>query len=663
MNKLKNKNYVFEEGDLESEGFIRKSKKKNKNYGVILSFLFSISNEFFKLLKNGFFGYLFADMYTKCNQKWKKGAIYGIFKTKRRVGRGRLYLARLYEESLIARIISWFGKRIRNSYMRFWGLIFFSFGCAVTFVSMFKYYLIEQMDQGVLIIGIAMAVISLPFLTSKSRLGEALLKGKLSRYIIVKMLSLDEGKFESDETVSGGSYSLAFSIAALLGFTTYFIHPWAYVGTAICVVMIAVIMTFPELCIMTIISIVPFANVFKNPSAAIFALLVFAIIGYVLKFIRGKRVLRFELIDAFILAFAFLYLCGGIFTRGGERSLYSAIVYVVFMSIYFLISNSFIRKTWIYRGIKLIVVLTSIIAVVGILEGGVINASWVDMEIFNDIGPRVSSFLGNPNMLGVYLVIVFPFALAQMLLAHKNRDAFGYSICVIILIACTILTWSRGAWLGLIVATLLFALIYDTRMIWAIITCVASLPIWYTVLPQSIINRFISIFTLEDSSVIYRLNTWRGVWAMIKDNLLVGVGVGESAFKEAYEIYAVSGTESVIHSHSIFLQITLELGILGIAIFGIIMMMYMQKCFVIIKSKDDKIRSKTMIAAGFAGIVGSLVAGITDHIWYNYRVFLLFWIVMGLTVAMTKINEKEIAKKEAASVSNIRSADLDIDIY
>jgi uncharacterized membrane protein len=67
-----------------------------------------------------------------------------------------------------------------------------------------------------------------------------------------------------------------------------------------------------------------------------------------------------------------------------------------------------------------------------------------------------------------------------------------------------------------------------------------------------------------------------------------------------------------------------------------------------------------MIAAGIASITGALVVGLTDHIWYNYRVFLIFWVVMALTVALTKINEREKAKREANEINNSRSSDLDI---
>ena len=614
------------------------------------------------MLRNGFFGYLFSDLYTKCNERWKNGFIYRIFKRRGKVGKNRTVIARLYEESLTCRFFSGIGKVIIRSYMRCWGIGLFTFAFTVIFVSMLKYYLVEEITQINIAVGIAIAVLAIPFMVSKRRLGDALLKGRLSRYVISNILSLDESKLETEEGAPGGSYALSFGIAAILGITTYFVDPVIHVLGVAFIIALAIILSFPEVSIVTIISTIPFANVFENPSAAIFVLIILAVIGYVFKYIRGKRVLRFELLDFFVLLFAVMLFFGGVFTRGGSASFLSALVYTVFIAIYFLLVNSYIRKTWIYRGIKLVVVLTSLVALLGILGGGVFNASWVDTEAFSDIGSRIGAFLGNPNMLGAYLVIVFPLVLAQMTVSRKTISKLGYGVCVLLMLACIVLTWSRGAWLGLIVSTLMFLLVYNSKNIWLIIIGAASAPIWALVLPETVIRRFISIFTMSDTSVLYRFNTWRGVIAMIADNLIGGIGVGESAFSEAYLKYATPGTETVIHSHSLILQITLELGILGAIVFAAIMLMYVQKCFATVTMRDNRRRSKskTMVAAGLASVLGALIMGLTDHIWYNYRVFLIFWVVMGLTVALMKINEKEKAKEDASQVRNMKSADIDI---
>ena len=411
---------------------------------------------------------------------------------------------------------------------------------------------------------------------------------------------------------------------------------------------------------MAVMGIIPFSNLFANPSIAVLFLVCSTALSFISKFLRGKRVMRFEIVDVLVLTFGVLVLFGGIFTRGGEASLNSALLYCAFLAIYFLIVNTYIRKTWLYRGVNLIVVTTAFISLVGIIEGGVINASWVDMSKFAHIGERISSFLGNPNMLGVYLVIVFPLALSRILTINgKFRKALALISSILILV-CTVMTWSRGAWLGIIVSVIVFMLVCNVKNIWFILAGACSIPLWAIILPQSIIDHFLSILTMSDSSITYRLNTWRGVWNMICDHLLSGIGVGEYAFREVYPAYAVSGTETVMHSHNIFLQIALELGIFGLIVFALILISYMQKTLRCVGHKNNDSKSRITVSAGFAGIVGACVAGITDHIWYNYRVFIIFWIVFALTMAFVRIDERERLKESANFVNNSRSADLDI---
>jgi hypothetical protein len=45
------------------------------------------------------------------------------------------------------------------------------------------------------------------------------------------------------------------------------------------------------------------------------------------------------------------------------------------------------------------------------------------------------------------------------------------------------------------------------------------------------------------------------------------------------------------------------------------------------------------------GIVSLLLMGMTDHIFYNYRIFLLFWLVVGIAVAQIRIGRTEAARE------------------
>ena len=79
---------------------------------------------------------------------------------------------------------------------------------------------------------------------------------------------------------------------------------------------------------------------------------------------------------------------------------------------------------------------------------------------------------------------------------------------------------------------------------------------------------------MSDSSVTYRKNVWEGIRNMIANNFWTGIGVGESAFVNVYPQYAIKGTETVVHSHSMIYQLLLELGIFALIVFLVTMFMF-----------------------------------------------------------------------------------------
>ncbi len=672
VNKNKNKNINKQVAD--SSELKNKAANKRRAKRGFFGFFAHLADLISRGLQNSFLGFIFADLYVKLNEKWKKGAIYQLFHRTKRKARSRAWLAHFYEHSLIYKALSWISEKIIHSYVRVFGIGIFSFALSALLMTMLRYYLhgTEIMVDG--IIGIILAVLSIPLLASKKRVGEALLTGKISGFVITQMLGLDESKLEKDESKSGGSFIASFEIAMAMGFVTYF--DFLGIGTVVIIIAlvlaIAMVMSFPELGIISVISIIPFVNVLEHPNIVILPIIILTSISYISKYVRGKRIMRFELIDVFVLFFGVNVIACGINTRGGVDSLYSALATFVFLCIYFLIVNSYIRKTWIFRGIKIISITAFIVSVLAIIDGGAEALHSIDPDVFSTISTRLDGVLGNANVLGTYLVIVFPFVLAQMASAERRINKFLYFICIACIIACIVLTWSRGAWLGAIVAFLVFLLVFNFRSIWLILVGGASVTaLLYALVQtfagkweflQTLVDRFISTFTMSDSSIQHRIKIWDKTLRMIGDNILTGIGVGGSAFKEVFPQYAIAGTETVEHTHSLYLEIFSQLGIFGIIFFAVIAFMFVQKCFVGIKNRSRGERSRNMIAAGLASVSASLVMGVTDYIWYNSRVFLIFWIMVGLTVALTKINEREKSKiQEAHRVdNNSRSADLDI---
>ena len=665
----------------------KKNKKKNKaeknkkraehgffsfkDHGVILSFLFMLVEKISTGLKYGFFGKIFSSLYSTEDKMLKEGFLGKVILPRKRDDSNkkpkfRTRVASLYEKSFFYKWISEFLKWLAHSYVRLWGVLLVSFGSMLEVVAAMRYYIIDgvRLDEH-LWGGFVLIILSFPLLSSARRLGETLVSGVVTGYLLVDFLGFDKEKFRSDDTRFGGYYSIVFLIGSLCGLLSYFVSPLMFVELALVFVVFAIIMSFPEIGMMLTFGFLPFTGIFENPSLVIMMLVLFVFTGFAFKFIRGKRVVRFETTDLFVGVFAILLFFGGVVSVGKRASLNSSLLYCGFILAYFLIVNMLRKKQWIYRSVKLIIFSTSIIAVIGIFEQGVsvINPSWVDLSMFADIGTRVTSLFDNPNMLSIYLIIVFPFVLSSIATAKNFRERLLYLLCAFAIVLCTVYTWSRGAWLGIMVATAVFLVAYNMKNIWVLLLTLISLPVWTMFLPQSVINRAMSIGSITDSSSFYRIYTWKGVFNMIKDYFFTGIGVGESAFSEIYPIYSYSGTETVMHSHNLFIEITVQLGIVGLLVLLIILFFYAQKCLETIKVREKTdARVRSTVVAGFSSIIGALTMGLTDHIWYNYRVFLLFWSVIALTCALIRINNNALDREKMNMTNNNQYASLDIEI-
>ena len=195
-----------------------------------------------------------------------------------------------------------------------------------------------------------------------------------------------------------------------------------------------------------------------------------------------------------------------------------------------------------------------------------------------------------------------------------------------------ILTYSRGCWLGVIIAIAILALIIDKRFIFLGILLLLFAPL---ILPDTIISRFTSIGNLEDTSTSYRVNIWMGTLSMLKDYWLSGVGMGITSFNKIYPLYSYNNIKAP-HSHNLFLQIMVEYGIVGFIVMIGVMYNYFKIAIISMKAKKDIVLGGLM-----ASMIGYLIQSMTDHTWYNYRVVLIFWVMIALTVTASKINLKE----------------------
>ena len=363
------------------------------------------------------------------------------------------------------------------------------------------------------------------------------------------------------------------------------------------------------------------------------AVLGLAAIGYAcvaLRLVRERdRPLAWSPINRYIILYAAIYLAGTFFSVDLEGSLNPGLLRVAFILFAVVLGNAVSNRRQLDTLIFLMVLAGTAVAAYGILQyifrWGYQSAAWVDSDMFSGIEFRVPSTLENPNMLGQYFLLAIPLGGAKLLSSREWGARIFYLCCCGLMALCMILTFSRGAWLGLLFAGAVFFVFLNPRLM---LLAPFALIALYFILPDTVISRFTSIGDLSDDSTSYRLYIWLGTLAMLKDYWLCGIGPGEDAFNMVYPAYSYNAITAP-HSHNLFLQIVCDAGITALVVFILLLFVYFRMlCSALSREKDWT--SRMLQIAFTSGACGFMVQAMTDYSFYNYRVMFLFFVFLAL---------------------------------
>jgi len=650
---------------------------------LILQMLDRFSDKIYRSFGAGFFGWLFTGYQAEepsLLESWFSESILGKF-----VYKIRYFVNRQIEESLGLLLIRSWMLRLLRCKMRVFGIYLLTFG---TYTAVFN--LIGGLSTGTNVVdgtefmfSLLMIGCAVPVFLSRSTLRDNLCETYSGRFLLRILGATPEHVWIVGQGTPTGRMNIAFLAGIICGVMTYWLRPWWILSMlAVCLVAY-LILGKPEIGVMFLFFFMPFL-----PTMLLAALLIYVFLCTALKILRGKRLLHVEPLDIMVFAFACILFFGGIVSLSGA-SLKPALLLTCFLFGYFEVVRLLRDRTWLNRCMMAGVLSATLVSLYGVFQyfAGNISmaAAWVDSEMFTAIGARAVATLENPNMLGEYLILMLPLAVIMLVGHGEGFRRTSALVCIAVMGLCLLLTWSRGAWIGIIFAAILFVFMWHKRAIWLLFAGVASIPLLPMVLPASIISRFTSIGNMSDSSTSYRVYIWRSTVSMLEDFGLTGIGIGEGAWDRVYPLYAFMGVEAAPHSHNLFLQIWLETGIFGLMVFLLVLFLLAQSVFTVCRQVTEakklslpklrcsevesqsaqafnqlhrkaKIQLRLTTIAPFAAICGVLMQGLTDYTWYNYRVYLMFWLVLGLASACVRsarsmlIQDVEDGEAEEASL-------------
>ena len=621
--------------------------KSSASIGLILFLLDKFTDAIYSALCNGFFGKIFT-VYSKEQSAFENGFLRNHFigsKVKSVFWKIRLRISKMFETS-------WFLEKTKNTARNWLGVPLKSYGRSLFFFGMYTVIVygirllvpnLNQADFSALITGLVLCIISLPMFLSKETLAQALDSGVITSMICSDFFGYRKESFEFSLKSSRVKSNILILLGMLLGMVTLFIHPLYLILAILLLLVFLIILNTPEIGVLLSIFFLPFLSFFESPSTILGIVVLITAISYFVKLIRGKRLLRIDLIDFAVLLFFILIFFSGVITAYGEKAKEEVLLSCCLMLGYFLTVNLIRTTQWLKRCALALISSGTIVAMIGILQyffAAVSVDAWVDRQYFLEISNRAVSLFENPNVLASYLVLILPFVLLAFLRSSRGKEKTLYFISLLSVLFCIILTWSRGAWLAVIASIFVFGLIYSKKTLRAIFFFLLMLPSISLIIPSSIKHRFLSIGNLADSSTAYRYYTWKGSWKIVQDYFWSGIGYGPTPYQALYPQYAYAGIEAAEHSHSLFLQILIGLGIGGLLVFCCILFFAAQMNFEYLKNGKNE-NSRFFVIAAMSSILASLVMGCFDFVWYNYRVFFLFWIVLGLACACIRIGRAE----------------------
>ena len=634
----------------------KKDRKKHSGgiaaYSLLITLFDKLGDIIYNAFIEGFWGKIFTS-YSKVREKLSNG-FFGIYifnngKIKRFFRRMRMFFAGNLESCVTLSLITKAINKICSLPLQYFGNFGLFFGVYTIVTYCIKYFIpgIEPASVSHLLTGIFIAVPSLPLVFSRLGLANAVRNSIIGRAVFKHTFGFSDESFNNKKNTTRTRGNIMLFVGLLAGISTLFVHPLVIVITIAFLILLTLIAITPEIGVLITVAIIPFLSFSSAPTAWLAVMVIITSFFYCIKLIRGKRVFKLEIVDFAVLMFGVLMLLSSLFSVGGHSSVISATLGFILMLGYFLLVNLMRTSAWIKRCILALVSSASIVALIGIVEFAFSGSSnkWLDASFHGIIKTRVVSLFENPNILSVFLVMVFPFLLALLTRAKERNEKLLSHVLVVAFVACIVFTWSRAAWIALIAGILLFALMYSRKSFRIFGLLILSIPIIPILIPSSVLERFMSISNFADSSIAYRIYTWKGTMGAIKDYWLCGIGYGDEAFRAIYPSYSYSGIEATPHSHSLILQIVLGMGVIGFTVLCIALFLAFQKKLEYIKDNPQN-KNTVYVIASVVSIVSALIMGVFDYIWYNQRIFYLFWIILAIGCAFVRVENYEKSRQD-----------------
>lgn len=270
-------------------------------------------------------------------------------------------------------------------------------------------------------------------------------------------------------------------------------------------------------------------------------------------------------------------------------------------------------------------------------------ATWNDPTSLLAQQTRVFSYLGNPNLLASYLLPAIALSVAAVFAWRGWLPKILAATMVIVNCACLYYTGSRGGWIGMMVLGAVFLLLlyqwfrnyfapfWRRWLLPLVFGSLGTLLVIAVLFVEPLRLRVFSIFAgRQDSSNNFRMNVWAGVFDMIRDRPLIGIGPGNEAFNKIYPLF-MRPRYTALSAYSVILDTAVETGFIGLScLIWLICVTITQGVRQITYLRDNNDAQGFWLIGAIAAMVGILAHGFVDTVFHRPEVSTLWWFAIAI---------------------------------
>jgi O-antigen ligase len=269
---------------------------------------------------------------------------------------------------------------------------------------------------------------------------------------------------------------------------------------------------------------------------------------------------------------------------------------------------------------------------------------------------RARGPMDEPNRFAQVLLMAVPVGFVLARNARRPRNAALAAACMLLVLGGVLLTYSRGAFVTLVVLMLLALPMRLVRLKGLLITGAVAVVLMGIVVP-GYVARIVSIAGVADlmgtgPAAVEADGPTRGrttemlaALAAYIDHPVIGVGPGQyvqfhSQYYQSLPEISIRDLTEPRRAHNLYLEFAAETGTIGIVVFMMIPLLLLRDLELLRRAASTVSPRRARLAAGLSLVILSyLGTGVFLHLAYERY----YWFMIGLAAAATGILREELA--------------------